>query len=241
MNARFVTLFLILAGVLGSPSFAKPRVVSLSCAKQLGAKIVSDYSEEAYEAVLAYEKYMSDWANDFPNMDMIPLTKIKNKTDISNRTDPNGPHYGLMNAGLLTGTYDDTKVFVKKIHPVYDDSSLARQAQYTVLLDALFLGPQFIGIATDKGVPVGIITEYLEGEDFYYQALRDTNRGYRIGAFLLAVGMQPKDLQFKETKDGRLWVVDPGKYRPVQRTLRNPRTFKSAWQKVLVDSRYSAE
>lgn len=184
-------------------------------------------AHDAYEAFLAFRSAndQRQWPSE---LNEIPLSRIKNKTKI---TDTTVEYIGEMNRGLFTGFIDGRKVFIKICLRTLPFST---EAHLTKLLSDMGLGPHFFGLVTEYGKPVGIVTEFIEGTHLYNSAIQNTRRGKMAYRFLSDLGIYPKDLQYR-VSDTRMWIVDPGQFTTFTYQAREWagfREFKQAWDEL---------
>ena len=156
------------------------------------------------ELVTALRKQLKATGTVMASLPIVELAELESLETIVNPEFKNCA--GAFNWGLMTGFIGRQKVFVKRLAGNFE-----REAGLVELMHRLGFGPSFRGLAIENGRPVGIVTDFIEGQHVYAHHVPRV-RIAPLALFLASIGIQARELQFRMDRVGRLWLVDTGAF-----------------------------
>ena len=168
--------------------------------------------------------------NDLKNAKVVK--EIKDTTWESGQT----VYTGANNGGLEILEQDGQKLFAKIKFPPADttrytheqmallEKQFLNEVEYTKKMSDLGLGPKFHGVVKGKDGKYRIVTDFIDGYEVHLggveevagkvptSVIQEINRKSKA---VMDAGIDPVDLQFRVTKDGKVYVVDPELFTPM--------------------------
>lgn len=169
--------------------------------------------------------------NDLKNAKVIK--EIKDTTWESGQS----AYTGANNGGLEIMEKDGKKLFAKIKFPPADttrytdeqmvllEKQFLNEVEYTKKLSDLGLGPKFHGVVKGNDGKYRVVTDFVDGYEVHLGGVDEIAGQVPTSVIqeiskkskaLLDAGIDPVDLQFRVTKDGKVFIVDPELFQPMK-------------------------